>query len=273
MLPKEINLGPLTFHLYGFLIGIAVFIGWYVCKKRARQYKIPDKVFEDYFLLIPALTALVCARIYHVLDYWEVYRIDPVKILYIQNGGIGIWGALIGAIVGLYLYSKLRNLKFLTVLDLVAPTLALSQAIGRIGNFVNQEGFGPPTNLPWKVYIDAVNRPLNYISQSYFHPTFFYEALLDLFTFLILLSVSKRLKRPGQVFALYLIFYAIARFIVEHWRIDTWVSGGIKVSYLFSTLSLVIGLVMFAYLTYFRRLDPVRKNILDNDVPNGVDKD
>lgn len=255
MIPKQIVIGPFAFHLYGAVIGIAIFIGWYVSKKRAAIYKIPANIFEDYLLILPLISSLVGARTYHVVDYWHVYRQNPISILYIQNGGLGIWGALIGAVIGFSIFCKIRKLDFLKVLDLFAPALVLGQAIGRLGNYINQEGFGPPTNLPWKVYIEPASRPLNYIYDNYFHPTFFYEAILNLLSFLILITIAKRLKKPGQVFSIYLILYALSRFVTEHFRIDTWIIGDLKVSYLFSAVCFFLGVFAYIYLAYFKRLD------------------
>lgn len=255
MIPKQIDIGPFAFHLYGAVIGIAIFIGWFVSKKRAKLYKIPVNIFEDYLLILPLTSSLIGARAYHVADYWHVYNQNPISILYIQNGGLGIWGALIGAVIGLSIYCKIRKLDLLKVLDLCAPALVLGQAIGRIGNYINQEGFGPPTNLPWKVYIEPLNRPLNFLSDEYFHPTFFYEAILNLLSFFILIIIAKKQKKPGQVFSVYLILYALSRFVTEHFRIDTWIIQDLKVSYLFSAACLFLGVFTYIYLTHFKRLD------------------
>lgn len=255
MIPKQIDIGPFTFHLYGAVIGVAIFIGWYVSKKGAKFYKIPENTFEDYLLIIPLISSLIGARAYHVIDYWHVYKQDPISILYIQNGGLGIWGAIIGAIIGLFLFCRIRKLSFPKVLDLFSPALALGQVIGRLGNYINQEGFGPPTNLPWKVYIEPASRPIIYVSDKYFHPTFFYEALLNLLSFLILITIAKRLKKPGQVFSIYLILYALSRFVTEHFRIDTWVIGELKVSYLFSAICFILGVSIYIYIAKFKRLD------------------
>ncbi len=255
MIPRQINLGPFTFHLYGLIIGLAIFIGWYISKKRAKLYKIPENKLENYLLVIPLLFALIAARAYHVIDYWGVYSQNPISILYFQNGGLGIWGAIIGAIIGLFLFCKIKKLDFLKILDLFAPSLVLGQAIGRFGNYINQEGFGPPTNLPWKVYIEPLNRPLSYLSEKYFHPTFFYEAILNFISFLILITIAKKLRKPGQVFAIYLILYSLSRLITEHFRIDTWSINGFKVSYLFSIFGFIVGVFIYTYISKPRRLD------------------
>lgn len=268
MIPRSIEIGPFALNFYGLIIASAIFCGWYLAKKRAKFYKIPQKIFDDPALLIPLVLSLAGARLYHVLDLWSYYSRNLVDILKIQNGGLGIWGAIIGMILGFLVVVKLKKLDFLKSLDLIAPSIILGQAIGRIGNFINQEGFGPPTNLPWGVAIDPQNRPTQYILYPRFHPTFFYEAALNFVFFLILLYLSfprkssltrrKRqsstgfpiksrmtVKRPGQLFALYLIFYSVSRSVSEFWRIDTWTVDGFKIAYLFSAGAFVLGLGLF----------------------------
>lgn len=241
MIPKIIEIGPLTFHIYGLIIGIAALTGWYVTKSRAHYYKIDKKIFDDWVLIIPLLTSIIGARLYHVLDYWSIYSKNPIDIIKIQNGGLGIWGAIAGGIVAIYYICKAKNINFLRTLDLVAPSMALAQAIGRLGNWINQEGFGPPTTLPWKVYIEPQNRPYQYILTNYFHPTFFYEAALNLVVFVLLICLGKKFNKPGQIFAFYLIFYSTARFFLEFLRLDTWTIGAVKIAQILSAISIIAG--------------------------------
>lgn len=245
MIPKAINIGPFSFHLYGLLIALGVLLGWHIAKKRAHFYKIPEKLFDDLLLIVPLALSIIFARLYHVLDYRNIYFKNPISIIYIQNGGLGIWGAIFGAVLGIWIVSQIKKINLPNLLDLLAPSLALGQAIGRIGNWINQEGFGPPTNLPWGVYIDPASRPINYSQYTRFHPTFFYEAILDLIIFITLLVLSKKFKKSGQTFALYLILYALARFFVEFLRIDTWVARTVKVSQVISLATIGLGILIF----------------------------
>lgn len=257
MLPRTINIGPLTIHLYGVIIATAIYLGWLLAKKRAAVYQIPQKLFDDPILIAPLVLAIAGARVYHVLDFWDFYSQNPGQILAIQNGGLGIFGGLIGVFLGFWLIAKIKNLSFLAILDLASPSILLGQAIGRIGNFINQEAFGPPTNLPWGIYISPENRPEQFINFTHFHPTFFYEAALDLIFFLMLLYLSRPStvnRQPstvgrGQLFALYLLFYSTGRFISEFWRIDTWMVDGFKVAHILSVI------VFFFGLWLLRRLD------------------
>lgn len=262
MLPRSIDIGPLTIHLYGLIIAVAVFAGWYLAKKRSSIYRIPKTIFDNPILIVPMALAIIGARVYHVLDLWSYYNTNPIQILAIQNGGLGIWGGLLGAFVGFWLVAKVKKLNLLSILDLAAPSILLGQSIGRIGNFINQEAFGPPTDLPWAVYINFENRPVQFVSSTHFHPTFFYEAALDFIFFIILLYLSKKsivkgqmslVDRQrdlvnGQLFALYLIFYSTGRFIVEFWRIDTWVIGEIKIAHILAIATFVLGTWLFVRL-------------------------
>ncbi len=255
MIPKTVELGFFTFHTYGLILAISTLAGWYVAKKRSHLYKIKQEILEDWILIIPLATALAGARLYHVLDYWSVYKSNPGNILLIQNGGLGIWGWLIGMIFGIYLVCSVKKIKVLPVLDLIAPSIALGQAIGRIANWVNQEGFGPPTNLPWKVYINPENRPEKYLLTNHFHPTFFYEAILSLLSFLLLIYFYKFFKKPGQIFALYLIFYSTIRFFMEFYRIDTWAIGELKIAQVVAVIGMLVGTTLLTNVKAKRRVD------------------
>src|SRR3989344_1066842 len=202
MIVAQIKIGFLTIHLYGLIIAVSIYAGYLLAKRRFSAYRIPRKIFDDPILLLPLVLAIVGARLYHVLDYWLVYSQRPIEIFYITSGGLGIWGAIAGAVLGFWFVAKVRNLNFLSTLDLASPSLLLGQAIGRIGNYVNQEGFGPPTSLPWGVYINPDRRPAIYSQYNFFHPTFFYEAFIDLIFFVLILSLASRLKKRGQAFAL-----------------------------------------------------------------------
>ncbi|MBI2598606.1 prolipoprotein diacylglyceryl transferase [Candidatus Curtissbacteria bacterium] len=268
MIPNSFPLGPFTIHIYGLVIAIAVLLGWIIAKRRAPLYKISPALFDDPLLLSPLILGTIGGRLYHVIDKWGFYSQSPDQILAITNGGLGIFGALAGVFIGFWIFARFKKINFLSLFDLVSPSLILGQAIGRIGNFVNQEAFGPPTNLPWGVYIDPAHRPIQYLFQTHFHPTFFYEAILELIAFFLLIVLAKRFysssdppaggesrsflkigkfrvnsnNKPGSVFGLYLILYGASRGVAEIWRIDTAKLGDIKVAYLLSLLLILIGI-------------------------------
>ena len=254
-------MGPFSIHLYGLIIALAIYAGLWLAKRRAKIYAVAKDNFEDPILLIPLIFALVGARIYHVLDYWSLYSKNLISIFYITNGGLGIWGALLGTILGFWIVAKIKKINFLTICDLAGPPLLLGQAIGRIGNWINQEGFGPPTNSPWGVSISPQNRPNQYLSFSKFHPTFFYEAALDAIFLALLLYLEKRsLKKGhkllihGQLFSLYLICYSISRAVVEFWRIDTATIGQIKVAHVLSLITFLAGTYIFLHISKAKKV-------------------
>lgn len=238
---REINLGPLTVRTYGLIIAAAILLGWLIAKKRAHLHKIPPKIFDSYTLFIPLALGLIGGRLYHVVDKWQYYLENPQLIVRVDLGGLGILGGLGGIVLGFVIVSKIEKVSSLRLLDLVSPSLILGQAIGRIGNYVNREGYGPPTNLPWGVEINGIH----------VHPTFFYEAIIDTIFFVVLLKVSNKLKTPGQLFGLYLILYGLGRFAIEFWRIDTATIGPFKTAHLLSVVTLAIGF-------YFLRLHRVK---------------
>jgi len=235
MTNAQVQVGPLVIHLYGVIIAAATFFGWLLAKKRAHLYKIPQTLFDDPMLLTPLLLGIIGARLYHVASSWGYYQNNISGIVKIWQGGLGIWGALVGIILGFYIFARIQKINFLNLLDLLAPSLLLAQGIGRIGNFVNQEGFGPPTSLPWGVMIGGTR----------VHPTFFYEMFLDFIFAIALIYLSPRFKKPGQAIGLYLISYGLIRFLVEFFRIDTWSIGDFKVAFVFSLAAILVGTYLF----------------------------
>lgn len=245
---STIDLGPLTVHAYGVCIAIAMLAGTWLARRRwvAAGGNADD---VNTIAIWSVLAGVVGARIYHVLTDWHLYRDRPLHALEIWDGGLGIWGGVAaGAIVGV-LVARRRGLSGVTMLDIAAPSIPLAQAIGRIGNYFNQELFGRPTTLPWGLEIDLTNRPHGYERFSTFHPTFLYESLWNLGLCLALLAISARLKlRAGQLFLLYVVGYTGARFFIEGLRIDDantlgglrfneWTSAGI---FLMGTCLLVL---------------------------------
>lgn len=164
---------------------------------------------------------IIGARIYHVLTDYQLYANDPLRALAIWDGGLGIWGGIAGGVGAGLLVCKKRGLPLLTLMDVVAPALALAQAIGRWGNYFNQELFGRPTTLPWGLRIDPLNRPENYAHYATFHPTFLYESFWNLALAGALLWLSRSYAlRPGVLFGIYVMGYTFARFFIERLRID-----------------------------------------------------
>lgn len=205
--------------LYGVMIGLGIVVGCWAAEKVTKRREIWDVLT---WVIIPGA---IGARLYHVVDYWEVYARDPWLIPQVWTGGLGIYGAMVGGIVGLWLFCKKHQQNFWQWLDVVAFGLPVGQAIGRWGNYFNQELYGKPTNLPWRIYIDPVHRLSGYEQYAYYHPVFLYESLWSVVTFLVLfwlLRSQKRQLKSGTFFTLYIIFYSIGRFFIEYLRIGDW---------------------------------------------------
>jgi len=167
---------------------------------------------------------LVGARLYHVLTDWQLYfgeDKNPVTALYVWRGGLGIWGGIAMGALGVIIGAKLRGIKLLPLLDAIAPGVLVAQALGRWGNWFNQELFGRPTDLPWALEIDEDHRPDGYLDQATFHPTFLYESLWCLAAFALVIWADRRWQLGhGRVAALYVMTYTLGRFWIESLRID-----------------------------------------------------
>ncbi|MGH7408415.1 MAG: prolipoprotein diacylglyceryl transferase, partial [Candidatus Methylomirabilales bacterium] len=203
-----VHIGPLSIRWYGVLIALAVLVGTTLAQREARRKGLdPDPLTNAIVLAI--ICALVGARLYYVAFNWDYYAANLAKIAAVWEGGLAIHGGLLGGLLGGGAYALRRRLPLSRYLDICAPSLILGQAIGRWGNFFNQEAFGAPTSLPWKLYIDPPHRPASLQASEYFHPTFLYESLWNLVTFAILYyGLRKRMARtPGALFLTYLGLY------------------------------------------------------------------
>ena len=217
------HLGPVPIRAYALCIIAGVVVAIWLGEKRfvARGGK-PGQIGDIAIWAIPF--GLVGGRLYHVITDYKLYfgeGRDPVAALYVWQGGLGIWGAIALGALGVYIGCRRNGVKFAPVADALAPGVAIAQAIGRWGNWFNQELFGEPTTLSWGLEIDRVNRPKGFEDFATFHPTFLYESLYIVVLIVVLLRVERhfRLKR-GQLSALYAMGYTFGRFFLEHLRID-----------------------------------------------------
>lgn len=236
------------FNLYGIIISIAIFVSLKVAESLVEK-KDEETLWGLSFWTV--LLGIVGARIYHVLDYFNYYSQNPIKIFELWNGGLGIWGAIAGGALGATIYLKIRREKTLPWLDVLAVVVPLGQAIGRWGNFFNKEIFGYHTTLPWGIYVDPLKKPEGFINNERFHPIFFYESVLNIFLFAFLFSRYKKSHnkyQTGVFTAIYLAGYSVIRFFLEFLRLNPWkitVSSNLSlnvaqgVSILVLTLSIV----------------------------------
>ncbi len=232
-----IHIGSFQLRMYGLMIALGVVAAVWLLGRRFEQKGIATRDDAAAIALWAVPAGVIGARLYHVITDWELFRDDPVKAFYLWQGGLGIWGGVAaGVLVGLWQARK-RKIPLLPGLDAVAPALALAQAIGRVGNWWNQELFGRPTTLPWGLEIDVANRPPGYEQYATFQPTFLYEALWNLGLCGVLLWIDRRHPlRRGRLFVCYVAGYTFIRFFIEGLRIDhankigplrvnEWVSG------------------------------------------------
>lgn len=213
------------FHLYGLILGVAIWAAILLVEKKAQQYHFSVSVF---WLLVvwEFVTGIIGARLYHVGTDFALYKNHLWQIFFIWQGGLSILGAVLGGAIGLWLYVKLHNkqrLDWRAFIDLSVFGIPFGQAIGRLGNYFNQELYGAPTTLPWGIYIDPAHRIPGYINFSHFHPLFFYELIL-MFGFGVWVWWADHQKKltigSGQLFFTYLIYYMFIRFWLDFLRID-----------------------------------------------------
>ncbi|HEY9088136.1 MAG TPA: prolipoprotein diacylglyceryl transferase [Anaerolineaceae bacterium] len=255
-----IHIGPFNFTYYGILIMLGAVAAAFLTDWQARRKGLNAELVWD---MLPWLLigGIIGARLWHIftpppsmvergITTWY-YLTHPLKAIAIWEGGVGIPGAVIGGAIALYIYARVRKINFLRWVDLIAPGLALAQAVGRWGNFINQEIYGAPTNLPWAIFIDEAHRLPELSDVAYYHPLFFYEVLWNLANMGFLLWLGKRFAarlKPGDIFLTYLVIYPIGRFLLEFLRLDAAQVGGINFN---QTLMAVIA-VIAAVLLFIR---------------------
>lgn len=259
-----LEIGPLSLRAYGVMIGLGVIAGvWLGGKRLAERGFDADYASELAMWGVPF--GLVGARLYHVMTDWKSFRGRWIEAFYIWQGGLGILGGIALGVLGAYVVMRRRNLPVSMVLDVIAPALPLSQAIGRWGNWWNQELYGSPTDAPWAIEIDEAHRVAGHSADPTFHPTFLYESLWNfaLVAFILWLDKKKVLRR-GRLFAVYTGGYALGRLWIEALRIDS----ASKVAGLRINLW-VFGAVLLISL-YFVFTGRVRDEVVDtfDDVPS-----
>lgn len=261
------QLGPLYIRFYGIILMTGALMGgWLASKEAKRRGKDPEIVWDLLIWLI--VGGVIGARLWHVftpspsalvLDPATGEMVNPyfaggtvrfLDILTIWNGGLGIPGAVIGGLVALFFYARKHKLDFLEWTDIAAPSVALGQAIGRFGNLFNQELYGAPTSLPWKLYIDPQHRLAGFESVEYYHPLFAYEALLNLANMFLLMWVTRHNeenRKRGDVFLVYLIFYPLVRFSLDFLRLDASEIAGININQTFMAVVAVLAAAILVW--------------------------
>ena len=257
-----IKIGPLTLNFYGLIIMVGVVAAAVVSYFEAKRRKLNTDIILDSLTWI-ILGGVIGARIWHIFTppasmvaqgiTTQYYLTHPLAAIAIWRGGLGIPGAVAGGALAFYLYSKKRGLDFGQWADIFAPGLALGQAIGRWGNFINQEVYGMPSDLPWAIRIDPQHRLPEFMEYETYHPLFLYESLFNLLNMGFLLWISRRYShklKNGDVFLTYLITYPVFRFFMEFLRLDNSFVGGINAN---QTLMIVIAVLSFGAIIWKHR--------------------
>lgn len=258
-MPDGFFIGPLHVRFYGIILMLGAVAGaWLATREAKRRGHNPEIVWDLLTYLL--IGGIIGARIWHILTPppssgitagW--YFTHPLDALAIWKGGLGIPGAVIGGLIVLFFYTRRHKLDFAEWTDIVAPSIALGQAIGRWGNFFNQELYGAPTNLPWKIYIDPQHRLTGFTDAAYYHPLFLYESLWNLGNMFLLLWISRRFTdrlKTGDLFLIYLITYPVGRFLLDFLRLDASRVAGININ---QTVMAVVAVLSAAALLWRHR--------------------
>ncbi|EAC6773240.1 prolipoprotein diacylglyceryl transferase [Listeria monocytogenes] len=246
--PVAIQIGSISVKWYGVIIASAVVIALLLALSEANKRKMDKEIIVD--LLIWAIPiSIISARIYYVIFEWDFYKNNLGEIVKIWHGGIAIYGALIGAVLTAIIFSRIKKISFWQLADVVAPNLIIAQAIGRWGNFMNQEAHGAETT---RSFLESLHLPdfiINqmYIDGAYYQPTFLYESLWNVLGFIVLLIIRRTKIRRGELFLGYVIWYSFGRFFIEGMRTDSLMWGDFRVSQVLSLLLIVLSIGIIIY--------------------------
>lgn len=246
MSPIAFEVGLFTVRWYGILIVSGIVLAILLCRRLCGRYGYTfDDIMDVALVTVPL--GIICARAYYVAFSWGYYSAHPSEIIAIWHGGLAVHGSLLGGMLGLALVARHKGQKFRRWADIIAPGLILAQAVGRWGNFFNQEAYGYETDLPWAMYIDG----------AYRHPTFLYESIWDALGCLLLLLVWKinGKRRDGDVAGCYLIYYSLGRFVIEGFRTDSLMLGPLRMAQVIS----IVGLLAGVFWLWFNRKFPCKK--------------
>ncbi len=261
--PSGIPVGPLTIGLYGVSFVVAVAVMILVSQSEARRKGI-DPGLVTSAIIVVAVFAIVGARLYHVIDDWDLYADDPLRVVLPPYAGLGLYGGIVGATIGIWVFLRGRDIPFWRALDIVVPGTLLAQGIARWGNFFNQELYGPPTDLPWAIAIDCAHRVEAYAcSPAYphadvpapgttgFHPLFLYESVLTISGGLIALLLSRRFGghlRDGDLASFWMIWYGSVRLVLESFREGwNWTILGVPTAVLIGIVLVATGIATTAW--------------------------
>ncbi len=268
------KIGSFEVRWYGLLISFVVLLSIFLGMRSCKKYNIDPNDLLDYLIFaLPA--AIIGLRVYYVAFNFSQYKDNLLSVFYFWEGGLAIYGGIIGAVIAIFIVSKVKKQKFLHIVDFLIGYVALGQAVGRWGNFFNQEAFGGPTTLPWGMTGDKIAlfvRSQGWDIGTLVHPTFLYESLwcFIVFTAIMLYRRSKFYKSDGECLALYMIMYGFERMLVEGLRTDSLYIGktGIRVSQLLSAILVIVGIALFIDLKV-----RYRKAVYEGTIGEGAEVD
>ena len=243
-------------HLYGLLIATGLMLAVIYACRRSQQFGLKAEDLTDGVLFIVPF-AVLCARLYYCIFQWDSYKDDPISILYIWEGGLAIYGGVIGAAIGIPVFARIKKIKVAAVLDITSLGFLIGQSIGRWGNFFNREAFGAETNSILRMGL--LNKYTNYV--TYYHPTFLYESVWNAAGFVLLHHLSKKRKYDGQVALLYVAWYGLGRTFIEGLRMDSLYWGNFRVSQMLAALSCFGAVAALMYFHYFKKPDPSKMQV------------
>ena len=240
--PRSISLGPLNIYFYGIIIACGLVLAVLYCMNRSKEFGIKEDDILDGVLWVTPF-AICCARAYYCIFAWHEYAADPISVLYIWNGGLAIYGGVIGALIGVTVLCKVKKISLPAMLDLVLLGFLIGQSIGRWGNFMNREAFGAPTDSFFRMglYNTVTGQ------TEFYHPTFLYESVWNLCGFVLLHFLSKRRKYDGQIALCYAAWYGLGRCLIEGLRMDSLYWGSFRVSQMLAGISCVAAVIVLIW--------------------------
>ena len=232
---ETLNIFGLNIYWYGLIIATGILAAYIFCNRIANDYDLTsDNLLDIVIFGLPS--AIICARIYYVIFEWNSYKDNLLEIFKIWEGGIAIYGAIIGAVISTVIYCRLKKINILNALDIGAFGLLIGQIFGRWGNFVNAEAYGAPTTLPWRMELVDLGICV--------HPTFLYESLWNLGVFVLLVLARKKTTFKGETFLSYITLYGLGRSWIEGLRTDSLYIGNLRVSQLVALMCVIIGIIL-----------------------------
>ncbi|MFU0824932.1 prolipoprotein diacylglyceryl transferase [Clostridium bovifaecis] len=241
--PVAFTLFGLPIRWYGILISIGIMVAYFIGSKQSKIHDVDfDKVTDIFIVALPV--SILCARLYYVMFEWPYYSANPSEILNIRGGGLAIHGGILGAIISGYIMSRIKKVDFLSLLDTIAPSFIIAQAIGRWGNFFNQEAHGGVVSQEFISYFPNFIQKGMFIEGAYYHPTFLYESIWNVIVFIILMILSRKHLNKGSIFYLYIILYSLGRFFIEGLRTDSLMLGPLRMAQVISIIFILVGIIL-----------------------------